>query len=248
MPALIPLITEGLALFGITEGAGAAFTALKKVLMDTAQKEITGGMAKELAVKEALSIHAAELQAAKTLAETEAKAAAKTAIKPTKKKLTPEEIAKGKKRLDDKKESLLGSGAKFVAGTAGAGIIFDLTGRAMHPNEGSSEQGGGGTDADAMQQFQTMMQQGGMVNSDAELQKRFNRSQGAVNSYNIANQLNQGPPTSGVSGDLDVLIRGHENLLGQISARQPMTMAQALAQQGVVLPPRNSQGTESLYG
>lgn len=241
MPALIPLITEGLALFGITEAAGVGFTALKKLLMQTAEKEIAAGMGKEFAVKEALSIHAAELQAAKTLAETEAKAAAKTAAKTakgTKKKVNPEDAKGG---------SFLGNTAKFVGGTAAAGIIFDLTGRAMHPNEGFPEQEGG-SDAEAMQQLQAMMQQGGVSNSETDLKQRFNRSQGGMNSYNIANQLNQSPPTSGVGRDLDVLIRGHENLLGQISARQPMTMAQALAQQGVVLPSRNSQGTESLYG
>lgn len=155
-----------------------------------------------------------------------------------------------RKPLSSAAKLALGAG-KYVGLTAGAAAIFDLTSRAMHP-EDSGLMGGGGeignADAEALAQMEAMISRnggmGGMGGNTGfepggDLRDLYNKSRGAVSVLNTQEGLRMGPPTTGVGTDLDVLTRGYEDMLDKITHKEPMTLAEAYARHGIVLPNQN---------
>ena len=160
------------------------------------------------------------------------------------------EIKDTRKPLSGAAKIALSTG-KYVGLTAGAAAIFDLTSRAMHPEDPSLMGGGGApgsADAEALAQMEAMMSRnagmGGMGGNTGfepggELRDMYNKSRGAVSALNTQEGLRMGPPTTGVGVDLDVLIRGYEDMLDKITHKEPMTLAEAYARHGIVLPNQN---------
>jgi len=212
MPALIPLITEGLALLGITEAAGVAFTGLKKLLMATAEKKMASGMAADLAAKEALAVHAAEITAAT------AKTAGKTA-------------------------SL---GSKLMNGShiLGAAVVtplfaYDMIKSRFEQDPGFGQRVANGEEA-AINELSQMMQnasQGGRQNVQDQYNTiKANERVDTVKSYLGANAPGAQKGVLGNRNDLQHLIQGHQDMLGQVGRQEPMSMLEAYARQGIVPP------------
>jgi hypothetical protein len=166
---------------------------------------------------------------------------------------TPAASRKKKKKTtsDTKKGSFLGNTAKFVGGTAAAGIIFDMVGRAMHPQESGLMGGGeaaGSPDEEALMQLQAMMSRGGGMGGmggntgfepGGELRDMYNKSRGAVSVLNTREGTRAGPPMNSVGVGLDVLTQGYEDMLDRIAHKEPLTLTEAYARHGIVVPNQN---------
>lgn len=164
---------------------------------------------------------------------------------------TAEEIAAALKAAEGPPMSKLKKLGLATGGIAGSAVIFDLVTRAMHPQESGLMGGGevsGSPDEEALTQLQAMMaRNGGMggmggntgFEPGGELRDMYNKSRGAVSVLNTQEGLRMGPPTTGVGADLDVLTRGYEDMLDKITHREPMTLAEAYARHGIVLPNQN---------
>lgn len=284
LPALISLVVEGLALLGITEAAGVAFTTLRKVLAESAKKAMTAGLAEEAAVKKAIELHAADLAVVRKVmaGEKAQKASAAARIKdriagkdPTIKApaaaaetvapaaaVEGEVVAEGAAKTapkttettEEKTTKPLGKLAKLlygIGGVAGTGVIFDLTGRAMHPQESGLMGGGqaaGNPDEEALAQLQAMMSRGGGMGGmggntgfepGGDLREMYNKSRGAVSVLNTREGTRPSPPMNSVGVGLDVLTQGYEDMLDRIAHKEPMTLTEAYARHGIVVPNQN---------
>ena len=145
----------------------------------------------------------------------------------------------------------LGKLAKLLYGTggiAGSAVIFDLVTRAMHPQESGLMGGGeaaGSPDEEALSQLQAMMSRGGGMGGmggntgfepGGELRDMYNKSRGAVSVLNTREGTRAGPPMSSVGVGLDVLTQGYEEMLDKIAHKEPLTLTEAYARHGIVLP------------
>ena len=177
----------------------------------------------------------------------EAPAAAATSNKAA----TAEEIAAALKAAEGPPMSRLKKLGIGTAGLAGSAIVFDLMGSLMHPQQSGLIGGGeasGDPDKEALSQLQAMMARngglGGMGNGGGytgfepggELREQYNKSKGAVSVLNTREGTRAGPPMNSVGVGLDVLTQGYEDMLDRIAHKEPMTLTEAYARHGIVLP------------
>ena len=217
MAPLIPLITEGLALLGITEAAGVAFTGLKKLLMATAEKKMASGMAADLAAKEALAVHAAEI----------ATATAKTA---------------GKTEALSLRSRLLNASHILGAAVVTPLFAYDMIKSRFEQDPEFGQRVASGEEA-AINELSQMMQnapQGGRQNVQDQYNTiKANERVDTIKSYLGANAPGAQKGVLGNRNDLQHLIQGHQDMLGQVGRQEPMSMLEAYARQGIV-PPQGS--------
>ena len=165
---------------------------------------------------------------------------------------------------------MLGAKVKRGLGKAAGfgGTAINLAFMAMMAKDMFGSRGGGAEDLNQMmaagaggQQLNpeiaglmAMLQQGGAQRPPTPSRGEMYRTQGMANTQKMGDVLgSRGGQTLGVREDLQQLTRGYEDQIDSLSYKEPISMAQALARQGIVRPrgpldPKFDVGYDQILG
>ena len=232
------------ALVSLGMEAGAAATAAEVIAPVIAGTVEAGGVSVEAAAATAAAAHIASVEsAAGAVGLIPAAGAASTAAGAVK---TGVDVAKnvakkGKGILDLVPGQSLGGKAFNSFNTLG-GVLFTydmIKGHIASDPEFQQQLANG--DEDAINQLQQMMQAASQNSNAGTTQDQYNAIKGNQRVDTIKSYLGANAPGSekGILGnrnDLQHLISGQQDMLGQVGRQEPMSMLEAYARQGIVPP------------
>lgn len=156
----------------------------------------------------------------------------------------------------------LGSAAKFGSGAINLAFMAMMAkdmfgghgGGAEELNQMMAANAGGQQSNPEIAGLMAMLQQGGAQRPPTPSRGEMYRTQGMANTQNMGDVLgSKGGQTLGVREDLQQLTRGYEDQIDSLAYNEPISMAQALARQGIVRPrgpldPKFDVGYDQILG
>lgn len=239
MPVL-PLILEALvAAFEALNLAGPAAAAAAEAALPVAAASVEGGMAVEAAATAAAAAHMASVTAAEGAVGLAGAGAGTTAAATA--ATTGSKIGNVVKGIGSKLpgQSIAGKGFHVVTGAGTLIFSAQMIKDAFQRNPELAQQVANG-DENAINELAQMMQ-GAQQGSRGNTQEQYNAIKAndrvdTVKSYLGANAPGAQKGVLGNRNDLQHLIQGHQDMLGQVGRQEPMSMLEAYARQGIVPP------------